>query len=165
MAMIACKECGSQVSSKAENCPKCGVDIKNASIKMGCGFLSLIFLLLFFAFIFAVIDIGSETGPRPPSPEKIALSSVKLEFRWNKKFDNFMEVNFTVYNNGDRGIKDIEIECSHYSKSNTRIDSNTRTIFEIVKAKSQKEFFNFDMGFIHSQAHTTSCVIVDLEVI
>ncbi len=27
MALIACKECGSQVSSKANKCPQCGVDV------------------------------------------------------------------------------------------------------------------------------------------
>lgn len=35
MALIKCKECGSEVSSKAEACPKCGAKI--ASKPMGCG--------------------------------------------------------------------------------------------------------------------------------
>jgi len=35
MALIKCKECGNEVSSKAEACPKCGVRI--AAKPMGCG--------------------------------------------------------------------------------------------------------------------------------
>lgn len=35
MALIKCKECGSEVSSKAETCPKCGARV--APKTMGCG--------------------------------------------------------------------------------------------------------------------------------
>lgn len=35
MALISCKECGSEVSSKAETCPKCGVRVLAEPI--GCG--------------------------------------------------------------------------------------------------------------------------------
>lgn len=48
MALIKCKECGSEVSSKAETCPKCGARV--AAKPMGCGSmigLSIIGLILF----------------------------------------------------------------------------------------------------------------------
>ena len=35
MAIIKCKECGQEVSSKAENCPQCGNPI-NEKLKEGC---------------------------------------------------------------------------------------------------------------------------------
>ena len=75
-----------------------------------------------------------------------------------------MEANFTIHNKGKRDVKDIEITCTHFAKSGTRIDSNTRTIYEIIKANSKKSFNNFSMGFIHSQAHKSSCGITDLVV-
>lgn len=37
MALIKCKECGNEVSSKAETCPKCGARV--AAKRMGCGTL------------------------------------------------------------------------------------------------------------------------------
>lgn len=43
MALIACKECGTEISSKAETCPKCGV--KTASKSIGCGGWVLIFIV------------------------------------------------------------------------------------------------------------------------
>ena len=42
MALIKCKECGTEVSSKAETCPKCGVRV---TVKNGClTFIVVIFL-------------------------------------------------------------------------------------------------------------------------
>lgn len=43
MALIKCKECGAEVSSKAETCPKCGARV--AAKPMGCGTLVGIILL------------------------------------------------------------------------------------------------------------------------
>ena len=74
-----------------------------------------------------------------------------------------MMANFVVHNNSDYTIKDFEIECVHYAKSGTRIDSNTRTIFDVVKPHSKKGFPGFNMGFIHSQASSSSCSITDLK--
>lgn len=44
MALIKCKECGTEVSSKAEACPKCGARV--AAKQMGCGTIIGIFLLI-----------------------------------------------------------------------------------------------------------------------
>lgn len=43
MALIKCKECGTEVSSKAEACPKCGARV--AAKQYGCGTLILVLLL------------------------------------------------------------------------------------------------------------------------
>jgi hypothetical protein len=43
MALIKCKECGAEVSSKAETCPKCGARV--AAKPMGCGTLVGVVLL------------------------------------------------------------------------------------------------------------------------
>lgn len=45
MALIKCKECGNEVSSKAETCPKCGVRFK-ASPKSGSGCIVGFFKLI-----------------------------------------------------------------------------------------------------------------------
>lgn len=42
MAMIKCKECGGEVSSKAEACPKCGVRLKAKPSGCIVGFFKLI---------------------------------------------------------------------------------------------------------------------------
>ncbi|MBP7765097.1 MAG: zinc ribbon domain-containing protein [Syntrophaceae bacterium] len=43
MALIKCKECGTEVSSKAESCPKCGARVKAKSI--GCGTVIIVIIL------------------------------------------------------------------------------------------------------------------------
>jgi hypothetical protein len=75
-----------------------------------------------------------------------------------------MVADFTVENNSSYNIKDLEITCHHFAKSGTQIDSNTRTIYDVVKAHSTKKFMKFNMGFIHSQAAQSSCAVKDLSI-
>ena len=54
MAIINCKECGQEVSDKAENCPKCGNPISKTpnegcflqTLNVGCMFIVGIVLLI-----------------------------------------------------------------------------------------------------------------------
>ena len=72
---------------------------------------------------------------------------------------------FTIKNDSDQDIKDIEIVCDDFAKSGTKIDDNKRTIYEIVKAHTTRKFPRFDMGFVHSQTASTSCRISDLSIV
>jgi hypothetical protein len=67
---------------------------------------------------------------------------------------------FTFENKGPTDVKDIEVTCTHYGPSGTAIDANTRTIYQIVKAKSSKTVRGFNIGLVHSQASSSSCKIV-----
>ena len=105
-----------------------------------------------------------------PTAQKLSkaeiMASVKLEWQWHKDgFGNVMIVDFTFHNKSDVAIKDMTVTCTHSAPSGTKIDSNTRTIYERVPAKSRKHIPGFNMGFIHSQARATSCRIVDLVVL
>jgi len=165
MALTKCKECGEEISKKAEKCPKCGApQKKRTSIVTWL----VTILVVFWAVGYFSGNPGSGTSSTTasaPSPKKIAMENVELDFSWGKEgFGNVMEANFTITNNSEYQIKDIEITCTHYAKSGTRIDSNERTIFDVVPAKSKKKLDKFNMGFIHSQAEKTGCVITDLKV-
>lgn len=89
------------------------------------------------------------------SPEKF----VKIvKFSWTKEaFGNVMELDITLKNELPFAVKDIEIRCEHYAPSGTKIDSNERTIFEILQPGEKRSFQDFNMGFIHSQATSTGC--------
>ena len=105
------------------------------------------------------------TSKRTPSPKEIALDKVKLKFTWNKAgFDNIMEANFTITNNSQYQIKDIEVTCIHYAMSDTRVDSNDRIIYDFIPEYTTKLFEQFNMGFIHTQAEKTNCSVTDLKV-
>ncbi len=90
---------------------------------------------------------------------------MKLDFAWSKQgFGNVMEANFTVHNENDFAVKDVEVRCVSSAPSGTVIDSNTRTIYERFEAGKVKRVAKFNMGFINSQATSTSCSIRDLVI-
>lgn len=174
MALHACKECGQQISSDAKVCPHCG---KKTSAGTGC---LVIFGLLILLVIVAnrVTSVGNDTSSARSAgsagspgavgavnPKQVALAQTKLTFEWGKEgFGDIMIANFVVKNDSNYNIKDLEITCNHFAKSGTRIDSNTRTIYDIVKAHSTRRFTKFNMGFIHTQAAKSECSITDLAI-
>lgn len=81
-------------------------------------------------------------------------------FSWSVGgFDTVMIANFAIKNSLPWAVKDIEIQCTHSAPSGTVIDRNTRTIFERIEPKQTRRFSNFNMGFIHSQAKRSGCVV------
>lgn len=72
MTLIACSECGAEISGKAASCPKCGnpieaapeVQPETASSGLGCGGISL--LILGAIIILAIVSYA--TSPAPPAP-------------------------------------------------------------------------------------------------
>lgn len=167
MALINCKECGAQVSTQAKNCPSCG-----AKIKKPTSIITWIFLgLIVFGIIGAMIggensgSNSSASGEPSLSPKEQALKDLDFKFDWSKGgFDNIMMIDMTIKNNGTKDIKDFTVECEHSSNSGTKIDSNKRQVFEIIKAGETKKFQEFNMGFIHQQATSSSCGITDLVI-
>lgn len=59
MALIKCRECGKEVSSKAKTCPNCGVSTPKGS---NAGVVIVIILCLFIIFIVANSGNDSSTG-------------------------------------------------------------------------------------------------------
>jgi hypothetical protein len=108
---------------------------------------------------------GAKVEEPKPSREAALANASIVKFTWHKAaFDTVMDANFTVRNNNDFPVKDLEITCEHSASSGTVIDHNTRTIYQVVPPHSIQSFRNFDMGFIHSQAASSGCVIADLVV-
>lgn len=107
-------------------------------------------------------QVKAEDHPAPQNdPSEQPMQTTKLEaFSWYKGgFGSIMMANFTIRNDGDITVKDLEIQCTHSAPSGTEIDSNTRTIYEIVPPHSRRQFRNFNMGFIAEQVASSSCEI------
>jgi hypothetical protein len=103
-------------------------------------------------------------SPQPPSDKQMVINGTTLDFTWSSDGIT-MTANFKVHNTTDHAFKDFEITCDHSGPSGTVMDHNTRTIYELVPAKSAKSIRNFNMGFINSQATRSSCRITDLVVV
>ncbi|QUY35620.1 zinc ribbon domain-containing protein [Acinetobacter junii] len=168
MALVNCKECGVQVSTQAKSCPSCG-----AKIKKPTSVFTWIILVIFIFGVFAAIGSGDNTGNSSSasgtpqlSPKEEALNNLEFNFEWSKDgFGNVMMIDMTIKNNGKSDIKDFTVVCEHTSNSGTKIDSNKREVFEIIKAGETRTFKEFNMGFIHTQATSSSCGVTDLVVI
>lgn len=105
---------------------------------------------------------ASASGSKPElTPRQRAQQSLEIvSWKWGAVAGgNIMEATFKIRNNGTEDFKDIEIECVHTAASGTQIDSNNRVIYEVVKAGETREFKDFNMGFIHSQAKKSSARI------
>lgn len=84
MSLRPCKECGVQVSNKADNCPHCGAPVKKKSPRMGCGSLILIVIFGLFLIIFLQPDTDTYRSPNKvrstPTPSASAPSTADPEF-------------------------------------------------------------------------------------
>jgi hypothetical protein len=170
MALRACSECKGQISSGAKVCPHCGK--KQSGI--GClgtliiGFLVIAVISVIFGNNSKSTTSNSTSGTTPPTVDakQLALSGTTLTYHWHKGgFDSVMIADFVIKNNSAYSFKDFEIKCTDYAPSGTIIDSNDRTIFDLIPAHSTKKLPDFNMGFIHSQTAKSSCEITDLTVI
>lgn len=81
MALIKCKECGAEVSSKAETCPKCGARV--AAKPMGCGtlvgvaFLGVIIISIFSS-ISSIDPVSATSGAEQSSTSTISSQTVAI---------------------------------------------------------------------------------------
>lgn len=75
MALIKCKECGSEVSSKAETCPKCGARV--APEPMGCGrLIGISLLVVIIVLVFSSLSSNNSSNSSS-SPANVVASTTE----------------------------------------------------------------------------------------
>lgn len=90
MALKQCKECGNEVSTKADNCPHCGARVK-AKKRIGClGVIGVIFLIgIIGSFIGSLGNKATKTSSSAPkvsapvkakTPEEIRQERIRKGF-------------------------------------------------------------------------------------
>jgi hypothetical protein len=182
--MPFCRDCGKSMTADMRYCGGCGADnvspaaaskpvapapLQAPPKKQSSGklFVAALVLIIFIGIISSnkstPTTSSTDSEPAPVDVKELLLKQVRLQYSWTKEgFGSFMTANFTVTNPTGIAFKDFEITCKHTAPSGTEIDSNVRTIYEVVVANSTWKKQNFDMGFIHSQAQKSSCSITDL---
>lgn len=160
MAMTKCKECGSDISNKADACPKCGAKPKRTPlfIKILSGFAILYVLTNLTHNKNASTVSGVQDSPKVKTLTE--LSDLSMDFEPSKSgFGNIAMINGSIKNLGPTNVKDIKIECDSFAASGTKIDTNKRTLYDAVAAGKTIKFKDFNMGFINTQVKSTSCSI------
>jgi hypothetical protein len=160
MALAKCKECGSETSTSAAGSLKHGVKPpKRTSLHT---WLALFFGIAVGGTVMSASITGSAFASDAPTQAQV-LSALQIgKIDWHKGgFNNIMMLSATVQNNGNRDVKDIKVVCDHLSNGETKIDSNSGTIYGPFPAGKSKSIHEFDMGVFHDQAKGTNCSIVD----
>jgi hypothetical protein len=168
MALTSCKECGAQVSTKAQACPKCGAKRPKKSI--------LLRLLLAAILLPLAVSMFSGKGTTPTERANVGetssavaaapktqtdLSDLDFDFVPTKVgFGNIMEISGKITNRGPSDVKDVAIECISKGSSGTAIDKNKRVLYESVPAGKSHKFGKLNMGFLHTQAASTECSLI-----
>lgn len=80
------------------------------------------------------------------------------KFSWSRGgFGTIMNASFVISNKNSFPVKDLRVKCTLSAPSGTIIDSNTRTIYQSIRANGQITLRDFNMGFVHSQSASASC--------
>ena len=61
-------------------------------------------------------------------------------------------------------VKDVVVTCKHSANSGTLIDSNTRTVYEVIPRKSYAPVIDMSIGFIRSEVVQSRCSVVGYSV-
>lgn len=175
MAMTKCRECGTEISDEAKNCPKCGIKNPAGGTSMLVKALGALLAIGFISSVFS--DKTEQTAttqtqtaavaPPPKDPKKEALKSVTIQdYQWELGgYNTVMMLDVKIKNAGPRDVKDLVIECTNTSNSGTQLAKNKITAFEVVKAGKSIRIRDLNMGFTHSQSARSSCSIIDLILI
>lgn len=155
MALTKCKDCGNEVSKKADKCPKCG-----APIKKGVTFFQSV---LFIGAVIGTLVVINKIN----DPETDAIKN-KISVTANLKKDGLglgLKGTLLIKNDSAKDIKDFTVSCDYIAKSGTKIDSSEREFFEIVKA-GQSVKINASMAMIvDDQVSTYNCKVTNFKII
>lgn len=126
MALIACKECGNQISNKAEKCPSCGAKIpaKIGFIKgLGLVFLGLIMLLYFMA------DKPGSSVTSAAGREEAAVSALQVNDLKLKKGDfDIVVVTGKLINTTGKKLGYVQVELNLFDSTGTQIGSTLANV-------------------------------------
>jgi hypothetical protein len=118
--------------------------------------------IVFLVLIIAFAANHGQSNVRAPAVGPKTHQVTMTQVRWTRGgFDTVMMLDFTIRNENDFAVKDVTFKCTHYGPSGTRIDDNTRTLYERIPAHSSISRQQFNMGFFHSQTSSSSCQVTD----
>lgn len=173
MALVKCKECGADVSSKAAACPKCGAKpTKKTSIFTWV--VLVVTLIAAWAMITGESGLSSSSsttaaaGSSPSARKAEALKGVELKsFQWERGgFEAVMVLkNIVIENRGKAPVKDLTITCEGTSNSGSVIDINRRQLFEVVAPGKPARFRELNMGLLRDQVQRVGCRVTDLALV
>jgi len=87
-------------------------------------------------------------------------SLLSLETTLKIKRFNVVLANFTLKNESNGEITDVEIRCSYYSPTNALLGQHKKVLYIKVPKNGVKEVTGFKMGIAPSQASSSRCEVL-----
>jgi hypothetical protein len=109
---------------------------------------------------------GVEGNPAPPAegvaPEASPLNGLKISSQsWRRGgLGSRALVTFTLRNDNDYAVKDIEIACAFSRKDGSHLTDRKRLLPDTVNMKSRKTFARLHVGFVNLYANKAKCTPV-----
>jgi hypothetical protein len=95
--------------------------------------------------------------PEPPPINGLKISS--QSWRRGGLGSNAL-FTFTLRNNNDYAVKDVEIHCAFTRRDGSHLTDRTRVIPDTIEMKSRKTFTRMHVGFINVNASKAICSLV-----
>jgi len=98
--------------------------------------------------------------PRPENPERFVRIAA---FTWSKAVPEIViQANLTIESALPFALKEIEVACAQFARSGVVIDSQRRTITEVLPAHGRLQVEALNIGPVHPQAGSSGCRIVNV---
>jgi cytoskeletal protein RodZ len=106
-------------------------------------------------------DQATSPAESPP-PEASPLDGLKIASQsWRRGgLGSNAFVTFTLRNNNDYAVKDIEIACAFNRRDGSHLTDRTRVIRDTINMKSRKTFARMHVGFVNINASRAKCSLV-----
>jgi hypothetical protein len=108
----------------------------------------------------ALTDSPSATAPAPsPMAESAPVNALSISSQsWRRGgLGSKALVTFTLRNNNDYAVKDIELLCAFARRDGSHLTDRKRIIPETVNMKSRKTFARMLVGFVNVNASRAKC--------
>ena len=98
--------------------------------------------------------------PRPENPERFVRIAA---FTWSKAVPEIViQANLTIESALPFALREIEVACAQFARSGVVIESQRRTITEVVPAHGRLQVEALEIGPIHPDAGSSGCRIVNV---
>ena len=97
------------------------------------------------------------SAAEPPGLDRMKISSQT----WRRGgLGSKALVTFTVRNDNDYAVKDVEIVCAFTRRDGSHLTDRSRVLADIVGMKSRKTFARVPVGFVNVNADQATCSLV-----
>jgi hypothetical protein len=100
--------------------------------------------------------------PAPSPADASPLDGMKISSQYWRRggLGSNALVTFTLRNNNDYAVKNIEIACAFNRRDGSHLTDRTRVIRDTINMKSRKTFARMHVGYVNINASRAKCSLV-----